>query len=108
MIEYACKAQLNGGMKANVTAATLLLCGGTFTSPARTCLQHRSLRSKQRQSSMAETKESAMEDENNMNSNITSDVDTDTEPQKIWCRKGRTGIPSFGFGLRSQTPTRQR
>ena len=57
---------------------------------------------------MAETKESAMEDENNMNSNITSDVDTDTEPQKIWCRKGRTGIPSFGFGLRSQTPTRQR
>ena len=53
-------------MKANVTAATLLLCGSIFTSPTRTCFWHRSLGSTQKQRSMAETEESAMEDENNV------------------------------------------
>ena len=57
---------------------------------------------------MAETEESAVEDENNLTSNVTSDVATEAEPQQDLCRKGGTGIPSFGFGLKSQTPTRQR
>ena len=54
--------------------------------------------------------ESAMEDENNVMSNVTSDADTEAEPQEDLCRKGGTGIPWFGFGLglKSQTPTRQR
>ena len=52
---------------------------------------------------MAETEESAMEDENNITSNVTSDADTVAEPQEDLCRKGGTGIPSFG-----PTPTRQR
>ncbi len=69
-------------MKANVTAATLLLCGSIFTSPARTRLRHWSLGSKQRQSSMAEAEESAMESENNVTSNVSSDSDTETEPQE--------------------------
>ena len=58
---------------------------------------------------MVETEESAMEDENNVTTNITSDSDTEAEPQEDLCRKGGTGIPSFGFvlGLKSQTPTRQ-
>ena len=68
-------------------------------------LRHQSLRSKE---SMAETKESTMEDENNVTSNVTSDADTDAEPQEDLGWKGGTGIPSFGFGLQSQTPTRQR
>ena len=50
--------------EANVTAATLLLSGSIFTSPTRTLLWHWSPGSKQRQSSMAETEETAMEDKN--------------------------------------------
>ena len=61
-------------MKANVTAATRQLCGSIFTSPART------LGSKQRESSMTETEESAMKDENSFTSNFTSDADTEAEP----------------------------
>ena len=51
-----------------------------------------------------------MEDENNVTSNVTSDADTEAEPQEDLCRTGGTRIPSFGFGLglKSQTPTRQR
>ena len=74
-------------MKANATAEMLLLCDSIFTSSARTRLQHWSLKSKQRQSGMAETEESTME-ENNVASNFTSDTDTETEPQKIRCWKG--------------------
>ena len=99
-------------MKENVPAATLLLCGSIFTSPARTRLWHRSLGSKQRQSSMVETEESAMDDENhitsNITSNITSDTNTEAEAQENLCQKGGTGIQLFGFGLESQTLTRQR
>ena len=80
-------------MEANVTAATLLLCGSIFKSHAETRLRHWSLRSKQRHSSMAETEESAMQDENNITSSVTSDTDREAEPQKIWCRKGGTRIP---------------
>ena len=69
-------------MKVNIIAATLLLYGSVSMSPTRTRLQHWSLGSKQRQSSMAET-EIAMEDKNNVTSNITLDGDTDAEPQKI-------------------------
>ena len=58
-------------MNTNVTAATLLLSGSIFTSPGRTHLQHWSLEGKQRQSSMVEMQESAMEDENNVTSNVT-------------------------------------
>ena len=96
-------------MKVNVTAATLLLCGSIFTSPTRTCFQHPSLGSKQRQRSMAETEESAMEDKNNVTTNVTSDADMEADPQEDSCLKGGTRIPSFGFvlGLKSQTPTRQ-
>ena len=59
---------------------------------------------------MAEMEESAMENKNNVTSNVTSDADTEAEPQEDLCRKGATGIPSFGFvlGFKSQTPTRQR
>ena len=59
---------------------------------------------------MAEMEESIMEDKNNITSSVTSDADTEAEHQMIWCLKGVTGIPSFGFGLglKSQTPTRQR
>ena len=55
---------------------------------------------------MAETEESAMEDENYSSSFIS---DADEEPKKPR-RKGGTRIPLFGFGLglKSQTPTRQR
>ena len=42
--------------------------------------KHRSLGSKQRQSSMAEMEESTMEDKNNVTSNLTSDADTEAEP----------------------------
>ena len=80
-------------MEANVTAATLLLCGSIFKSHAETRLRHWSLGSKQRQSSMAETEDSAMQDENNITSSVTSDTDGEAEPQKIWCRKGGTRIP---------------
>ena len=69
-------------MKSNVTAATLLLCGSIFTSPARTRLLHQSLGSEQKQSSMAEMEESAMEDENNVTSNVTSYADTEAVPQE--------------------------
>ena len=72
-------------MKANVTAAMLLLCGSIFTSPARTRFRHRSLRSKRRQSSMVEMEETTMEDENNVTSNVTSDADTEAEPQEDLC-----------------------
>ena len=65
-------------MKVNVTAA--MLCGSIFMSPARTRFRHRSLRSQQRQSSMGETEVSAMEGENNVTSNVTSDGDTEAEP----------------------------
>ena len=37
---------------------------------------------------MTETEESAMEDKNNITSNITSHADTDAEPQEDLCQKG--------------------
>ena len=76
-----------------------VLCGGIFTSPARTRLRHRS---KQRQSSTAETEESATEDENNVTSNVTSDADTEAEPQGDLCRKGgnRNSIVWLWFGFK--------
>ena len=37
---------------------------------------------------MAETEESAMEDENNITRNVTSDADTEAEPQEILAEKG--------------------
>ena len=49
---------------------------------------------------MAEMEESAIEDENNITSNVTSDAHTEAEPQEDLCRKGGTRIPSFGFGLK--------
>ena len=85
-------------MKANETAAAALWW---------TRLRHRSLGSKQRQSSMAETEESTMEDENNVTTTVTSDTESEADNQEYLCRKGGTGIPSFGFGLKSQTPTGQ-
>ena len=85
-------------MKANETAAAALWW---------TRLRHRSLGSKQRQSSMAETEESTTEDKNNFTTNGMSDGDTEAEPQEDLCQKGGTRIPSFVFGLKSQTPTRQ-
>ncbi len=89
-------------MKANVTAATLLLCGSIFTSPARTRLRHWSLGSKQRQSSMAEAEESAMESENNVTSNVSSDSDTETEPQEelVPKRGNRSSIVWLWFGFK--------
>ena len=57
---------------------------------------------------MAETEESAMEDKTVRTSNVTSDADTEAEPQDDLRWKVGTGIPSFDFGLKSQTPTRQR
>ena len=69
-------------------------------SPARNRLRHQSLESKHRQSSMAEMEESTMEDKNNITSNVISDADTEAGG------KGGTKIPSFGFGLKSQAPTR--
>ena len=57
--------------------------------------------SKQRQSSMAETEESAMEDENNMTSNITSDADTEAEPQEAEPKRGnRNSIIWLWFGFK--------
>ena len=88
-------------MKANVTAETLLLCCCIFTSPARSRLRHRSLGSKQRQSSMAETEESATEDENNITSKVTSDTDTEAEPQEAEPKRGnRNSIVWLWFGIK--------
>ena len=111
----ACKAQLNVGMTVGyphfefkttslyeVTAATLLLCGCIFTSPARTRLWHRSLGSKQTKSSMAEKEESAMEEETNITSNVTSDMDTEAEPQEAELKIGNwISIVWLWFGIKN-------
>ena len=56
---------------------------------------------------MAETEESAMEDENNMTSDITSDADTEAEPQESELRGNRNSIVWLWVGFK-KSPTRQR
>ena len=46
---------------------------------------------------MAETEGSAMEDETNFTTNVTSAADTEGEPEEDLCRTGGTGIPSLAF-----------
>ena len=50
---------------------------------------------------MMETEESAMEDENNITSNVTLDADTEAEPQEVEQRRGnRNSIVWLWFGFK--------
>ena len=50
---------------------------------------------------MAEMEESAMEDENNMTSNVTSDADTEAEPQEAELkRESWNSIVWLWFGIK--------
>ena len=78
-------------MKAN--AVTLL--SSMFTSPARTRLRHWSLGSKQRQ--WRRRRRAQWKTKITLREILHQTLIQKQNGKKIWCWKGGTGIPSFGF-----------